>query len=190
MLNNDLQLHQFCYSIMFSLPGIPVIRYGDEIGMGDDLSLKGRNPVRTPMQWSSEPNAGFSKAAAADLIENVIDWGEYDYRKVNVLDAQSDPQSFLNWIERLISIRKQCPEIGKNKIEIVNDNNPALMIHHYRELWFVHNFSEQEIVLDVDEFIAPDTQWVHLFGSRSLNKKLKTVTLEGFAFHWWRVIGK
>jgi maltose alpha-D-glucosyltransferase/alpha-amylase len=194
MLNGDLHLLKFCYSILFTLPGIPVIRYGDEIAMGDDLSLKGRNPVRTPMQWSSEQNAGFSKAADSDVLHHVIDWGEFDYRAVNVMDAQSNSHSLLNWIQRLISLRKQCPEIGTVRMNIIKSGHKSLFIHHFPsahgDLWFVHNFSEQEIDFNFGEHIEEGKRWVHLFGSRDTDSKSRSTLLEGFAFHWWRSINK
>jgi maltose alpha-D-glucosyltransferase/alpha-amylase len=194
MLNGDLHVLKFCYSILFSLPGVPLIRYGDEIGMGDDLSLEGRHPVRTPMQWSSEPNAGFSKAPQKALIENVIDKGDFSYQKINVLDAQSDHLSLLNWIERSISIRKQCPEIGTAGVEIIDHDNSCLFIHHYKsehgDLWFVHNFSESTITFNYSEYMTASKRWVHLLGSKDTDNHANSIQLEGFAFHWWRSINK
>lgn len=194
MLQGDQHLLRFCYSVLFSLPGIPVLRYGDEIGMGDDLSLKGRNPVRTPMQWSSEKNAGFSKANDSETIQHVIDWGEYNYQQVNVMDAQSNQDSLLTWIQRLISIRKQCPEIGMTRVNIIKSEHKGVFIHHFPsehgDLWFVHNFSEQETDFHFGELIAEGKRWVHLFGSRDTDSKTRSTLLEGFAFHWWRAIDK
>jgi maltose alpha-D-glucosyltransferase/alpha-amylase len=97
-------------SMMFALPGSPVLRYGDEIGMGEDLSLKERDAVRTPMQWSDEPNGGFS--TARKLIHPVISKGPYSYKSVNVDAQRRDPGSLLNWMIKMIRVRKECPEIG------------------------------------------------------------------------------
>ncbi len=110
--NGNLKLIRLLYSLMFSLPGCPLIRYGDEIGMGEDLSLPGRSSVRTPMQWSSEKNGGFSSAPAEQLVHPVISGGEFGYEKINVETARQQPGSLLNWIGQLIRIRKQCPEIS------------------------------------------------------------------------------
>jgi maltose alpha-D-glucosyltransferase/alpha-amylase len=192
MLNGDLHLLKFCYSILFSLPGVPLIRYGDEIGMGDNLSFKGRDSVRTPMQWTAEENGGFSKAKHGAMLKKVIDEGDYGYKKVNVLDAQSDSSSLLNWIERLISIRKQCPEIGAGRLQMIETDNKYLFIHHFQsehgDLWFVHNFSEQEIIFNTNDH-KPDTKrWVHIFGSRDIHQKETIIEVEAFGFHWWRSI--
>src|SRR5688572_27661987 len=94
MLGNQRQL-ELAYSVMFSLPGTPVIRYGDEIGMGDDLSLKERDAVRTPMQWSDAPQAGFS--TAAKLVHPVVSKGPFSYEQLNVEAQRRDPGSLLNW---------------------------------------------------------------------------------------------
>lgn len=192
MVHGDLHLLKFCYSMLLSLPGIPVIRYGDEIGMGDDLSLKGRDSVRTPMQWSSEKNGGFSTAVHSDLVKKVIAQGEYAYKKVNALDAQSDKDSLLNWIQRLINIRKQCPEIGTGRLQLIHHDHKSLFIHHFQsehgDLWFVHNFSEQEITFHYDDYRAASQRWVHLIGSSAIDPGTTSLQLEAFAFHWWRSI--
>jgi glycosidase len=110
MLNGDKRRLQLAYSLLFTLPGTPVLRYGDELGMGDDLRLKERNCGRTPMQWSTEPNAGFSRAKKTVLP--VIAKGPYGYEKVNAADQRRDPESLLNWTERMIRMRKEVPELG------------------------------------------------------------------------------
>ncbi len=149
IVNGDTGLLKFCYSILLSLPGVPMIRYGDEIGMGDDLSLKGRESVRTPMQWTSERNAGFSTTKKGT---KVIKKGKFEFQKINVLSSQSECQSILNWIERLFSIRKQCPEIGTGKIEIIAQDNESLFVHRYEskhgDLWFAHNFCNEAVEYD------------------------------------------
>jgi maltose alpha-D-glucosyltransferase/alpha-amylase len=194
MMNGNMDLIKCCYSILLSLPGIPVIRYGDEIGMGDDLSLEGRESVRKPMQWTSEKNGGFSTATDGALVKKVIDRGAFAYQKVNVLDAQSDTGSLLNWIERLFSIRKQCPEIGKAQLQIIEARQDSLFIHHFSsdhgDLWFVHNFSGEVITFDYHDLITPSGKWVHLFGNRDVDSSETTLQIEGYGFHWWRTIRK
>src|SRR6201994_2788523 len=95
MLQGDRRRIELAYSLMFTLPGTPVIRYGDELGMGDNLSLKERECARTPMQWSTEPNAGFTKSAKP--ISPVIDQGPFGYEHVNAAHQRRDPNSMLNW---------------------------------------------------------------------------------------------
>ena len=108
MLNNDRRQMELVYSLLFSLPGTPVLRYGDEIGMGEDLSLPERNSVRTTMQWSREAHGGFSAFEGKKLPLPVIKDGEFGYQKKNVHDQMRDPKSLLNWFERIVAARKEC----------------------------------------------------------------------------------
>src|SRR3569623_1818322 len=110
MLGGDQRRLEMAYSLMFTLPGTPVIRYGDEIGRGDDLSLPEREGARTAMQWSSAANGGFTLAKRSRVP--VIADGPFGYAKVNVADQRRPPNSLLNWTERMIRMRKECPEIG------------------------------------------------------------------------------
>ena len=110
MLEGDRRRLELAYSLMMTLPGTPVIRYGDEIGMGDNLKLPERNCARTPMQWSTEKNAGFTPSDAP--VMPVIDSGPYGFEHLNVAAQRRDPDSLLNWMERIIRMRKEVPEIG------------------------------------------------------------------------------
>jgi maltose alpha-D-glucosyltransferase/alpha-amylase len=110
MLGNDRRRIELANSLLFTLPGTPILRYGDEIGMGDDLDLPERYSVRTPMQWSPLPHGGFTTARRP--IRPVIDDPVFGYQHVNVADQRRDPNSLLNWMERIIRTRKECPEIG------------------------------------------------------------------------------
>src|SRR5439155_17759081 len=138
--------------MMFTLPGTPVIRYGDELGMGDNLRLKERNCARTPMQWSTEPNAGFTRSDHPVLP--VIDDGPYGFHKVNAADQRRDPESMLNWTERIIRMRKEVPEIGWGDFTVLNVRDPAVLALRYdwrnNSVLFLHNLHEQprEILLD------------------------------------------
>ena len=125
-----------------SLP-TPVIRYGDEIGMGDNLQLPERNCTRRPMQWSTEPNAGFTKNEKPILA--VIDDGPYGFHHVNIADQRRDPNSLLNWMERIIRMRKEVPEIGWGDFTFIPTRMPAVLIMRYEwrnnAVLFVHNLS-------------------------------------------------
>ncbi len=110
MLQGDRRRLELAYSLMMTLPGTPVIRYGDEIGMGDDLSLPERSCARTPMQWSTEPNGGFTQNPKPHIP--VISGGVYGYEHVNVAEQRRDTDSLMNWMERIIRMRKEVPEIG------------------------------------------------------------------------------
>lgn len=131
MLNGDRRRMALAYSLMFTLPGTPVLRYGEEIGMGDDLSLRERDSVRTPMQWNDQPHAGFSSATGEDLIYPLIDHGPFRYQCVNVASQQRDPTSFLNTIERMIRTRKECPEFAWGTWQIVDPGTAQVLALRY-----------------------------------------------------------
>jgi maltose alpha-D-glucosyltransferase/alpha-amylase len=111
MLGADRRKIELAYSLMYTLPGTPVLRYGDEIGMGDNLKLPERNCARTPMQWSNEPQAGFTKGAKPCLP--VISKGPFGFQQINAAKQRRDPNSLLNWMERTIRMRKEVPEMGR-----------------------------------------------------------------------------
>ncbi len=191
MLGNQLQI-QLAYSLMFSLPGTPVIRYGDEIGMGDDLRLKERYPVRTPMQWSEEPQAGFSTAAKTVLP--VISKGVWSYRGINVESQRRDPNSLLNWTERMIRLRKECPEFGWGAYKILNTGSNSVLAIRYdwrnNSLLAVHNFDEKPASITLDVGVPEGHRLINLLvGEHSEcepNGKHKIV-IEGYGYRWYRV---
>ena len=111
MLDGDPDRVRLVYSLLFSLPGTPVLFYGEEIGMGENLEIPGRLSVRTPMQWTDERNGGFSPAAPSKLPRPLPD-GDFGPMGVNVADQRRDPNSTLNWFERLIRRRRETPEFG------------------------------------------------------------------------------
>ncbi|HET7275520.1 MAG TPA: alpha-amylase family protein [Longimicrobiaceae bacterium] len=145
MFDGDQRRLKLAFSLLFALPGSPMIVYGDEIGMGEDLARKGRNAVRTTMQWSDEPNGGFSDVPAGSLGDAVISAGDFAYDELNVARQQADPDSLLNWMKRLIHTRRQCPELGWGPTKLVRTGNPAVLAH--RAEWrgghvlTVHNLS-------------------------------------------------
>lgn len=129
MVNGDLQRLKLTYSLLLTLPGTPVINYGEELGLGDNLSLKERNPARTPMQWSNAPNGGFSTAPPENLILPVVSEGQYSYKNVNVANQRCEPDSLLNWMERAIRLRKETPELGWGKWQILETRHPSVFAH-------------------------------------------------------------
>jgi maltose alpha-D-glucosyltransferase / alpha-amylase len=129
MLGGDRRRLELAYSLMFTLPGTPVLRYGDELAMGDDLSLPERNCARTPMQWSSEPHGGFTKGDKPCLP--VINKGPYGYEHVNAARQRRDPNSMLNWTERIVRMRKEVPEVGWGDFKVLSLRDPAILISRY-----------------------------------------------------------
>jgi len=114
------------YSLLFSLPGSPVIFYGDEIGMGDNLSLDQRLSVRTPMQWTGGRSAGFSTAKEADLVRPLANDPAFEHGTVNVAAQHSNSNSLLNWLAHLIRTRKECPEVGVRPGTVLKTGNEAV----------------------------------------------------------------
>src|SRR5262245_33923880 len=144
MLGGDRRRLELAYSLMFTLPGTPVLRYGDELGMGDDLSLKERTCCRTPMQWSTEPNGGFTKSDKP--IVPVISDGPYGFEHINAAEQRRDSDSILNWTERIIRMRKEVPEVGWGEFEVLKTADPAVLAIRYdwrnNSVLFMHNFAE------------------------------------------------
>jgi maltose alpha-D-glucosyltransferase / alpha-amylase len=124
MLGGDRRRLELVYSLMFALPGTPILLYGEEIGMGDDPSVEGRGSVRVAMQWSDQEGGGFSRAPTK--VPVVAD-GDFGYRRVNVAEQRHDPQSLLNWTERLIRRRKEVPELGWGHCQVLESADPAVL---------------------------------------------------------------
>lgn len=146
MLDGDRRRQEMAYSLIFSLPGTPMLLYGDEIGMGDDQSLPERNPTRTPMQWSGEQrNGGFSDAPEHELVRPVITEGPFGAAHVSVAAQRDDDTSLLRWIRTLIAARKACPEFGAGKYAIVETDAPGVFAIAYPSgdgtLLALHNLS-------------------------------------------------
>jgi maltose alpha-D-glucosyltransferase/alpha-amylase len=195
MLAGDRRRIELAYSLAFTLPGTPVIRYGDELGMGDDLALPERNCARTPMQWSTEPNAGFTKSRKP--LSPVISSGPYGYQHVNAAQQRRDPNSLLNWMERIIRMRKEVPEIGWGDFEVLPTGDPAVLAIRYdwrnNSVVFVHNLADtpREVTFDVGLPGQESSLLVNLLSedhSRSPEGRHRLV-LEGYGYRWFRVGG-
>ena len=195
MLSNDRRRIELAYSLMFSLPGTPVLRYGEEIGMGDDLSQPERESVRTAMQWADEPNGGFSTAPPGTLGRPVIAEGEYGYSRVNVDAQQRDPSSLLHFMARLIRVRKQCPEIGWGRWEILDSGDPAVFAHccSFGEgtVLAVHNLADREAEVRIELKSGSREPWVEILGEQphSVVDGSKTMKLAPYGYRWIRVGG-
>jgi maltose alpha-D-glucosyltransferase/alpha-amylase len=141
----DREHEELAYSMLLSLPGSPVIRFGDELRMGDDLSLDQREAVRTPMQWANERHGGFTTAEKP--VVPVIDDGVWSYEHLNVEAQRRDPGSFLSWMARMIRIRKECPEIGLGRwtvLDVKAENVLALKFDWQdRSVVTLHNFDRR-----------------------------------------------
>lgn len=181
------------YSLLLSLPGTPVLYYGEEIGMGDDLSLPERLSVRTPMQWSAERNAGFSRAEADALCRPIIDGGPFRYQRVNVEAQSGNDSSLLCRVQALIAARAACPEIRRGSWRLVNADHPAVHAILFqlgpRRLLAVHNLSGGDCRARLD--VEPDVlaQGEQVAGSRDPDNAARgsgVVVLEPYGFRWIR----
>jgi maltose alpha-D-glucosyltransferase/alpha-amylase len=199
MLNGDRRRLELAYSLLFTLPGTPVIRYGDEIGMGDDLSLPERNSARTPMQWSNEPQGGFTKSDRPFLP--VINGGPYGFEHINAAIQRRHPESLLNWTERIIRMRKEVPEIGWGDFEIMPNKEPSILIVRYdwrnNSVLFIHNFNSEprEISFSTGSksgAAEPGYLLINLLSddhSRADKKDRHRLVIEGYGYRWYRVGG-
>ncbi len=196
MLGGDRAKLELAYSLMLTMPGTPVIRYGDEIGMGEDLSLPEREAARTPMQWSAEKNAGFTPCE--EPVRPVIDEGPYGYRKVNVAMQRADPNSLLGWTERMLRMRKELTEIGAGEFVIL-DTEPHILAMAYRHQGrvsvFTHNLADRkvEFVLKMRENAGEEARaLVCLQTNRAVppeNGGDYDLVLEPHGYRWFRLGG-
>jgi maltose alpha-D-glucosyltransferase / alpha-amylase len=193
MLDNDRRRLELAYSLLLTLPGTPMLQYGDEIGMGDDLSLPERNCARTPMQWSSGRHAGFSSAKR--IVRRVVSDPIYGYERVNVGAQRRDRESMLGWMERALRVRRECPEIPWGDWTIVETDAREVLVMRYdwrgETLVFLHNFGKKpqavrlgpkdvprkplvSLLSDAQDDSAPDEQGRHV------------IELEAHGYRWLR----
>jgi maltose alpha-D-glucosyltransferase/alpha-amylase len=191
MLEGDRRRLELAYSLMVTLPGTPVIRYGDEIGMGDNLKLPERNCARTPMQWSTEPNAGFTKSDKP--VMPVISTGPYGFEHVNVAAQRRDPNSLLNWMERIIRMRKEVPEIGWGDFSFLSASATDVLIMRYEwrssSVLFIHNLSglPREVSFSAG---AEPCELINLLSndhSQPTEGGKHRILLEPYGYRWFRV---
>ncbi|MGO7607069.1 alpha-amylase family protein [Rhizobium ruizarguesonis] len=195
MLGGDRRRIEMASSLLFSLPGTPVIRYGDEIGMGDDLNLPERDCARTPMQWSTEAEGGFTKSKK--LVSPVIKDGPYGFQHVNVAEQRRDPNSLLNWTERMIRMRKEAPEIGWGDFSVIDTGDDGVLALRYdwrgNSVLILHNLHAQPAEVTFDPDIGEDgRQLIDIAdgaSSKADEKGFHTVMLDAYGYRWYRVGG-
>ena len=188
MLNGDQAAIRMVYSLVFSLPGTPVLLYGEEIGMGENVEIEGRYSVRAPMQWSAERHGGFSTAADAAHLRRPPVRGPFGPEHVNVAAQRRDPQSLLNWFERLIRRRRECPEIGFGELTVLDVDARSVLAHRCdwegSTIVAVHELAGEkaEVRLPVQDGVA----LVELF-DHAEHALPATLALAPHAAHWFRV---
>ena len=191
MLDNDRRRIELAFSLLFTLPGTPMVQYGDEIGIGDDLSLPEREAARTPMQWSGEKHGGFSTADRT--VRPVISDPIYGYHRVSVEAQRRDPQSLVNWVERKIRMRRECPEISWGDWKILDPGTPGVLLMRYdwrgHSLIIVHNCTPKSRVARLDAATAgsiflTDLLWTNDSGADENGRHL--IQLDPYAYRWFR----
>jgi len=194
MMNNDPLRIRMAYSLMLSLPGTPVVYYGDELGMGDDLRLKERDAVRTTMQWSADRHGGFSLSKKARLPQDTIAEGPLGYRKLNVAAARRDPQSLLNWMERAIRMRRESPEFGRGNWSVVETRDEAVFAHCCScdggAVVAVHNLSRKprKVTLDLSDQCPEElVEVISDVHYPQLKRAPYEFTINGYGYRWLRL---
>lgn len=200
LLGNHRRRIELMNGLLFALPGTPVIYYGDEIGMGDNIYLGDRNGVRTPMQWSADRNAGFSRANPQRLFLPIIIDPEYHYEAHNVEAQQNNPHSLLWWMKRIIALRKRYKAFGRGALEFLHPDNPKVLafLRRYRanpdeseeRILVVANLSRfaQAVELDLTEFKGMNP--VEMFGQTrfpAVRETAYSLTLGPHSFYWFVV---
>jgi len=192
LIDNDRRQWLLLNAMLFSLPGTPILYYGDEIGMGDNINLPDRFGVRTPMQWDDSKNAGFSDAETTYLP--VIDEGPYSYRHVNVAAAEKDPNSYL-WATRfLLQARKQSPALQQGKMSWYEIENKTILafwrVHEERRVLCLFNLDQQRQSVSLNLGVFAGKKLVDLLADSeelTLNEFPMVLNLEPYAAHWLRI---
>jgi maltose alpha-D-glucosyltransferase/alpha-amylase len=192
MLDGDRDRIELLYSLLFTLPGTPVLLYGEEIGLGDDQRVEGRGAVRVAMQWTSGHGAGFT---AGDPAVPLVTDGSFGPDRVNVAEQRRDPQSLLNWMERAIRARKELPELGWGTLRVLETDQPAVLAHRCdwlgRGILVVHNLGRERVQVSVE--LGDDVQgrMAEVIADQAYEpvKPGRPMALEGYGYRWLRLPG-
>jgi trehalose synthase len=195
MLDGDPRRVRMVYSLLFSLPGTPVLFYGEEIGMGENLEVKGRLAVRTPMQWSSDVNGGFSTADPSRLPTAVVEGG-FGPEFVNVEEQRRDADSLLSFMTRLVRRYRECPELGWGEFAVLEQPHVQVLAHSLSwgdaAMVALHNLAAEPVTVPLSLPDLPvSTRLVDLLGDGTHevgDDGALTVALEAYGFRWLRVV--
>lgn len=191
MAHNDRRILELCFSLIFSLPGMPMLLYGEEIGMGDDLRLKERNSVRTAMQWTSEKNGGFTSEKPTGRAWSVISGGEFGYENLNVKDQVSDENSWLNFVRKMIRSRYAATAFCYGSFNLLPVDHERVLAHICRLndsfAFAVHNFSEEFVTIRLKIEGLESSQIEKLQGCCEFNfdKDAAEIKISPFGYGWW-----
>jgi len=191
----DRRRIELAYSLQFSLPGTPVIRYGEEIGMGENLKLADREAIRTPMQWDDTRNAGFSTTEPNRLRRPVNTRGTYGANQVNVRAQNRDPDSLLRWFENLIHSLRTAPEIGAGTCQVLDVALPRSVLAHRFDaasgaILLLHNLADTPVTIDIGALDGIDGNPYDLLVDGPYDapgNELAGLRLNGFGYRWIRL---
>ena len=193
MLDGDQARIRMLYSLAFSLPGTPVLFYGEEIGMAENLEIEGRMSVRAPMQWSDEAHGGFTTGDAPSRpLVSSPGWGP---ESVNATRQRRDEDSLLNWMERLIRRRRECPELGWGRASVLEVPEPEVLVHQCdwgdSSIIAVHSFSAErsEVAVPIHETIESAVDLFAADERKIRNDGVLSLDLEPYAYRWLRLRG-
>jgi maltose alpha-D-glucosyltransferase/alpha-amylase len=195
MLKGDRRRIELAYSLQFTMPGTPVVRYGEEIGMGEDLALHGRDAIRTPMQWDPSPGVGFSTVDPRQFVRPAQTTGRFGAKKVNVTDQMTDGSSLLRWFQQLIATLRMCPEIGVGDCEVVDVVLPPSVLAHRFDapegaILLLHNLDDVDVVVDLGPQRDVVGSPVEVFANADYPRPTKRLTgleLTGYGYRWLRL---
>jgi maltose alpha-D-glucosyltransferase/alpha-amylase len=193
MLGGNRRHIEMAYSLQLSMPGTPVIRYGEEIGMGENLDLPEREAIRTPMQWDDTLNAGFSRARPEQLVAPVVDAGVYSYKRVNVTAQRLDPHSLSTWFERILHALRECPEIGSGDHTMIDAGPTHVLVHradgHSGSTLFAHNLADWPCTVELGTQRDPEQRRLNFFADSDYGTEvdLDAVDLARFGYRWIRL---
>lgn len=194
MLGGDRRRIEMAYALQLTLPGTPVLRYGDEIGMGEDLSLRERDAIRTPMQWSGTANAGFSTAKPKALRRPVVTGGPFGYEDVNVDAQRHDPGSLLAWFERTLHTLRECPEFGVGTCTTVDVGLRHVLALHFDApggtMVALTNLADEPCSVDLGRQAGQEGPVIEVLADQDYpdaTDDLAGLTLAGYGYRWFRL---
>jgi maltose alpha-D-glucosyltransferase/alpha-amylase len=193
MLADDLRHIKLAYALQFAMPGTPVLRYGEEIGMGENLALEGRDAIRTPMQWEDRANGGFSTADEELLLRPMSRRGRYGFGKLNVRAQEREPKSLLRWFEQLVRTLRECPEIGVGRCSVVDVSVPSVLVQRFEapegSVLLLHNLDDRPVTVDIGALDRVDHPF-DVFSDSDYDPpttRLRQLRLAGWGYRWIRL---
>ena len=198
MLKGDRRRIELAYSLQFTMAGTPVLRYGEELGMGEDLALPERNSLRTPMQWSGGPGGGFTTAERAQQVRPVQTRGRYGCGQVSVDDQESDPASLLRWFQRMMGVLRECPEVGAGSCTVLDVPLPRNVLAHRCDapqgtFLALHNLADRAETLDLGRLDGVEGRPREVFADGAYDApgvRMTGIELRPYGYRWFKLTGK